>query len=347
MFLDGGIRFLRLDPISGALLSEEIMDSIDPVSGQEIHEAYVKKMTGNNMPVALSDVLTSNGKSIWMRSQKFGLDGKRQEIGLDPVTEQSAEDAHLFCQVGLLDDSYFFRSFWSFGRRVSGGYGSWMQAGRLIPSGRILCYDNDLVYGFGRKPQYMTNASVLEYEFFAAQKTNPRQSQIDINKKGRKNQPPADRQASNPSDWKMRSTFPRKDLSVNQYQWTLDQPALIGRAITLAGDTLFFAGPPNLVNERQAFYQPDDPDVMAALAHQEEAFKGEHGGQLWGLSKKNGQVLARYALNSAPVFDGMIAANGRLFIASIDGTMVCLSAAGSIELTSQEDQPLTTIWEGP
>ena len=47
-----------------ALLGEEVMTEVDPESGQNVHEAYVKTMTGNNMPVALSDVLSCDGKSI-------------------------------------------------------------------------------------------------------------------------------------------------------------------------------------------------------------------------------------------------------------------------------------------
>ena len=113
------------------------------------------------MPVALSDILSCDGRNIWMRSQKIDFDGNRLEIGLQDVDEQPAEDCHLFCQIGFLDDSYFFRSYWTYGRRVTGGYGGWLKAGRLVPSGRILCFDDTHVYGFGRKPEYMINSSVL------------------------------------------------------------------------------------------------------------------------------------------------------------------------------------------
>ena len=47
---------------------------------------------------------------------------------------------------------------------MTGGYGGWFQAGRYVPSGRILCFDDDAVYGYGRKPEYMVNASVVEYQ---------------------------------------------------------------------------------------------------------------------------------------------------------------------------------------
>ena len=344
MYLDGGIRFLRLNPTTGALLGEEVMNEIDPQSGQNMHEAYVKEMVGNNMPVALSDILSSDGKNIWMRSQKFGFDGKRREIALVNVNQQPADDAHLFCQIGFLDDSYFFRSYWSYGRRVTGGYGHWLRAGRLIPSGRILCYDDQHVYGFGRKPQYMTNASVLEYEFFAAEKAvSPeaiaRVNGTNLSREGKK--------AMNTSDWRPRSFLPREALSANRYRWTVDQPAVICRAMALAGENVFFAGPPSLVNERRAFRLPDDPDVRAKLARQAEAFEGKHGGQLWAVSKTDGKLLGRYALDSPPVFDGLVAAGGRLYAATMDGHVVCLSENGYHPLPTLEDRPLSTAWDQP
>ena len=68
----------------------------------------------------------------------------------------------MFCQIGFLDDSWFFRGYWTYGRRVSGGYGGWFQAGRLVPAGRILACDGSRVFGYGRTPAHMVNSSVLE-----------------------------------------------------------------------------------------------------------------------------------------------------------------------------------------
>jgi len=147
MYLEGGLRLLRLDPATGNLLGETVMNDKDPETGQDMHLAYLKKTQGNNMPVAHSDILSCDGRNIWMRSQKITLDGKRLEIGLKPVTEQPIEDFHIFCQNGFLDDTYFFRSYWIYGRRVTGGYSGWPRAGRLVPSGRILCFDDERVYG--------------------------------------------------------------------------------------------------------------------------------------------------------------------------------------------------------
>jgi len=343
MFMDGGIRFIRLDPATGNLIGETVMDDIDPVSGLELHEAYVVGVAGNNMPVALSDVLTCEGTNIWMRSQKFTLEGERLEIGIGNVKNQPDDGAHIFCQIGMLDDAYFFRSYWSFGRRVSGGYGAWMTAGRYIPSGRILCFDDENVYGFGRKPQYMANSSVLEYEFFAADKYT---TVADINACAASNaviNAASSNKSANASDWLLRSQFPREALSATRCDWTVDQPATICRAMAATSNTVFFAGTPGLLNERWAYYNPDDPEVLAKLEQQALALEGALGGELWAVSKTSGAVESRFALDSSPVFDGMAAANGCLYIATVDGTIRCLSEEGS-GLTDLSHLPTSTTW---
>ena len=347
MYLEGGIHFLRLDPVTGRLLGETVMDDIDPVSGEDMQLTYLKKTQGNNMPVALSDVLSCDGRHIWMRSQKIDFEGQRHEIALENVEAQTPEDFHLFCQVGLLDDSYFFRSYWNYGRRVTGGYGGWFKAGRLIPAGRILCFDGARVYGFGRKPEFMVNASVLEYQLFAADKAVTEEAINHIGKANKEINARSEKKNANASDWKLRHFFPTEDLTAARFTWTLDQPAVIARAMAVAGETLFVAGPPDFIDERQAFYHPDDPDVQARLARQAEALTGQHGGQIWAMSATSGAVLRRYALDTIPTFDGMAAAQGRLFITTVDGRILCLSAGGTRPLVSIEDTPLRVAWDQP
>jgi outer membrane protein assembly factor BamB len=120
---------------------------------------------------------------------------------------------------------------------------------------------------------------------------------------------------------------------------------MIGRAMTLTGEHVFFAGPPSLVNERQAFHLPDDPEVLAKLRRQVEALDGKLGGRLWAVSKKDGKTTARWALDSPPVFDGMVAAAGRLYAATMDGHVLCLSGDGSTALTRIDAGPFTTAWD--
>ncbi len=347
MFLEGGIHFLRLDPTSGRLLGEVVMDDVDPESGEEMHLAYLKKTSGNNMPVALSDVLSCDGENIWMRSQKIDFEGKRSEIGLKDVTDQPVEDFHLFCQVGFLDDSYFFRSYWTFGRRVSGGYGAWLKAGRLVPSGRILCFDDTHVYGFGRKPEYMVNSSVLEYQLFSADKKVTREAIERVTQAGRKMNARSTRRNANSSDWRLRSFFPQEDLTAASFGWILPQPTLTARAMAVGKETVFVAGPPNYLDERRAYSLPDDPKILARLTRQQEALEGRHGGVLWALDKAGGDRVARYELDTIPVFDGMAAAAGCLFVSTVDGRVLCLSKDADTRLKRIENQPERLAWDQP
>ncbi|MGD2175467.1 MAG: PQQ-binding-like beta-propeller repeat protein, partial [Candidatus Brocadiaceae bacterium] len=347
MYLDGGIRFIRLDPITGELLGEVVMNDRDPETGEDMHLAYLKRTPGNNMPVALSDILSCDGRSIWMRSQKFDFEGKRHEMAVVSPKEQPNEDFHLFCQIGFLDDSYFFRGYWTYGRRVGGGYGGWFQAGRVVPSGRILCYDDEAVYGFGRKLEYMVNSSVVEYQLFASDKAVTQEAIERVNKAQRAMNARSNQRNASSSDWRVRYFFPREDLTATRFQWAFDQPALIARAMVAAGDVLLVAGPPDTVDERYAYHNPDDANVQALLARQVEALEGRHGGQLWVLSKSDGKLLARYALDTVPVFDGMAAAGGRLYMTTVDGRVHCVGGAGTAALPTIDDQPSQVRWDTP
>jgi len=347
IYLDGGIRFLRLEAATGRLLGEVVWNEKDPESGESMHEAYLKKTPGNTMPVGLSDVLSCDGRNLWMRSQKIDFEGKRSEMTVLSATEQPPEDAHLFCQIGFVDDSYFFRSYWTYGRRMIGGYSGWYQAGRYVPSGRILCFDEDAVYGYGRKPEYMTNASAIEYQLFAAKKTV---TPDDIRRVGQAqramNERRPERNATS-SDWRLRWFFPKEELTAARFQWLVDQPSIFARAMCAAGDRLLVAGPPDVVDERFAYHNPDEPQVRALLERQEEAYAGRHGGRLWVVDKADGKPIARHTLDTIPVFDGMAAAGGRLYLSTVDGRVKSLTASGLTALPSADAEPLQTKWDKP
>jgi len=79
--------------------------------------------------------------------------------------------------------------------------------------------------------------------------------------------------------------------------------------MVLAGQTLFVAGPPDIVD-------PHDP--MAA-------FEGRKGGVLRAYAASDGKRLAECKLDAPPTFDGLIAAGGCLFLSTVDGKVVCLT----------------------
>ncbi|TWU03644.1 outer membrane protein assembly factor BamB family protein [Neorhodopirellula pilleata] len=174
-FLDGGLRLIRLDLKTGRKLSETIMDETNPETGNNMQE----KVAILQMPVGLPDILTCDGQHVFMKSQKFDLEGNRLEIGpnsgdfVGQVSKQRGPDAHIFAPMGFLDDTWFHRSYWVLGQSFAGGHGGYYQAGRFAPSGRILVNGNGYVYGYGRKPQYLRWTTVLEHQLFAADPNPP------------------------------------------------------------------------------------------------------------------------------------------------------------------------------
>jgi len=170
MFLDGGLHWVRLDVRTGKLLQELVLDNRDPNTGKDLHS----DVRWLNMPVALPDVLSSDGKFIYMRSQRFDLTGKRYEVvpksdkaGI-VASDQSGPGQHLFSPTGFLDGSWFHRSYWEYGKKFSSGWNGYYLAGKLVPAGRILCFDDSAVYGYGRKPRFYRWTTPMEYQLFAA-----------------------------------------------------------------------------------------------------------------------------------------------------------------------------------
>jgi outer membrane protein assembly factor BamB len=184
MFLDGGLRLLRLDAKTGRRLSETVLDDSDPAASGDLHN-YVSWL---NMPVAMPDILSSDGELVYMRSQPFRSDGTRLPLESLPAAAdadkgapppiQKAEHAHLFCPTGFLDDSWWHRTYWMYGSRFVSGWCGYFLAGQAAPAGRVLVFDDDTVYGFGRKPQYYRWTTPIEHHLFAADKASLRTEEV-------------------------------------------------------------------------------------------------------------------------------------------------------------------------
>jgi hypothetical protein len=54
------------------------------------------------------------------------------------------------------------------------------------------------------------------------------------------------------------------------------------------------------------------------------AYEGRRGGTIWVCSETNGEKVAEQPLASPAVWDGMAAAGGRLFVTTVDGSVICL-----------------------
>jgi len=120
----------------------------------------------------------------------------------------------------------------------------------------------------------------------------------------------------------MRGATPNRGFKV-RHAWTTDLP-LLARAMLLSGKTLLVAGPADLVDEEKAVRTLGEPVTKTALAEQLAAIEGKKGGHLWGVSTESGEKLFELKLDSTPIFDGMAAAAGKLFIVTTDGKVLCL-----------------------
>jgi len=299
-YMDGGIYLYKLDAKTAEILSQSCVNHRDPQTGLPPQDTA----HGVNMPGALPDVLSCDGEFIYMRHTRFTRDCVKQEPDVP----------HLFSPAGFLDDSWWHRTYWLYGTDMSSGWGGWTLSGNKRPAGRLLVLDESTVYGFGRLNQYARHGShvgvpdsllpwptadrdnrargTTHYELFACDK-DPELLETIISEEER-----------------------RRDRKETKVKCAWSRPlGLVVRAMVLADDTLFVAGPPELLT------MPCElKDIYAA----EEAYRGEKGAFFWAVSAENGEKITEHPLDSPPVLDGMIAADGRWYISTMNGQVVCL-----------------------
>ena len=66
LFLDGGLRSLVLDAASGALLSESVVNEVDPLTGCNVQQGHEWPP---DLPAGLPDVLSFSDNTVYMGIQ--------------------------------------------------------------------------------------------------------------------------------------------------------------------------------------------------------------------------------------------------------------------------------------
>ena len=307
-YLDGGIRVYGLNPSTGELLYHATLSGPMPEIETGRDDAFY-------LPGANSDVLVSEGDYLYMRQKKLTPD--LQEVALPVLSSKGDQDVglHLFSTAGLLDGSWYNRTFWMYSQRWPG----FQLANQAPKSGQLLVVDDRQTYGI--KVFYRRN--VHSPMFFPAREgyllfadRNANEPQIVGEPESRK-----------PVAWLPQSDYPRgradevrrldspafgldKMIGYTRAeppQWTCWLPVRV-RAMVKAKDCLFLAGPPDVLD-------PQDP--YAAL-------EGRQGARLVAVSATDGATLAHQDLEVPPVFDGLIAAQQQLFVSLQDGSLMCL-----------------------
>jgi hypothetical protein len=89
---------------------------------------------------------------------------------------------------------------------------------------------------------------------------------------------------------------------------------------------LFVAGPADVVDEEDAMARlsKGDDSIVPSLKQQDENLDGKHGATVLAIDAPSGKVLSETKLDSPPVWDGMAAAKGAIFVSTLDGKVVCL-----------------------
>jgi outer membrane protein assembly factor BamB len=306
-YLDGGIYVYKLDPETGKKLSETVIHSPDPKTGDQPDG-------GVDLRGVLNDVLAVSGGSVYMRHLKINFKtGDDLEIG----------PPHLFAPTGFLDDAWWHRSYWLYGSDAvcmtpvnESGWQIWPRVGNMVPSGRILSVGKDTVFGYGRDKYPGGMSGQIRggetYRLFAAEKkafqplpSNRDKQHLRYARSGQAlglKVTQRDRQHGAPS--------------LHRYHWSRPMPVFV-RGLVLADNSLFLAGPPEPDEARTRKLKLNAPDQAEA------AFLGKKGAVMWRVSVSNGNMLSKHKLEYSPVFDGMIAARSRIFISLQDGSLVC------------------------
>jgi hypothetical protein len=257
-----------------------------------------------------------------MKSQSFTLDGKREDVRTTrDAKDQVGRRAHLFAPAGFLDDTAFHRILMIYGKTFTGGASSNHDAPKYAPAGKLLVFDESRVYGFSRMPHLHRWVRELEFHIYAADKhrsvsddaATTAGTQEKSERRGQSSRATIGPEHVHVSRGREEALAGlRKSLTSTAviYRWSNHDPAMFGRAMVLTGDALFVAGPPAVRNE-------NTEDAL-------RRWQGDQGGILWALSRETGSKLAEFELSAPPVFDGMAAAGGRLYVALTDGSIVCL-----------------------
>ncbi len=308
-YLDGGIRLYGLDPFTGELLYQTTLEG--PFPDRETNRDYSFYLLGAN-----SDVLVTEGDALYMRQKK--LTPTLEEVTSPVLSTKGEMDVglHLFSTAGLLDGSWYNRTFWMYAKRWPG----FQLANQAPKSGQLLVVDDSNTYGvkvFYRRnvhsPMFFPGRE--GYLLFADRNAN--EPQI-VGEEG----------ARDPVEWLPQSGYARREGTR-----TLDSPAfgldkMIGytraepplwtrwlpiriRAMVKAGDVLFVAGPPDV-------FDPEDPYAP---------FEGRRAARLVAVSAEDGRQLAESELDVPPVFDGLVAAGGRLLVSLEDGSLACFGGS--------------------
>lgn len=203
--------------------------------------------------------------------------------------KQTRISEHLRSTAGLLDDSWFHRTRWFLGG---------------VPYAEYLVFNSQSVCGVRARQKIggyggHFTPGAKGFELFAADLVAPQPR-----KPARKTE--AKPRVSNRQSGMPKGPTQTPTVRKPSDRWSVRAP-IRATAMVIAGETLFVAGSDDVL-------YPEDPWA---------AYEGRRGGKLMAFSVNDGEKLAEYDLSAAPVFDGISAAQGRLYLSTRGGKLIC------------------------
>jgi outer membrane protein assembly factor BamB len=304
-YLDGGLTVYGLDPATGKVLCQGRVESRHPKALEGMEQEPSRKQLTQNA----TDSKTFKASD---RSDAFSMSGTRSDVLVSDGTSiflrnvrldrkcqpQDTMSRHLFSTSRLIDDAENHRSHWAIGTadfsRTPVAY-SW-----IANRGRGGAYGSRLAVPYGIMLAY-TPATVW-----------------GVRRGGRSGGYTLFAEPNTPfsPDEEPKPDFHRSDKSQPaKWQWSIGL-SFRPRAMLRAGKALVLGGMPAIASAEAPY------DILA----------GKKGGMLWLASTADGKALGGCTLDAPPVWDGLAVAGGRLYVSSVDGKLLCLSADGTTEL---------------
>lgn len=289
-FLDGGLVLCGLDPVTGAVRHRRVLDG--PWPGPEIGTSKETPSRSYVIPGALPDVLVANAEGIFLRELRF-------DSMLQNMTDLQPSVA------GIRGDSKFWDDLAPKGAAFN-DLGSLHRTFFNNFPGRRLYTTTGLLDGSWHRRMFWSYGQVVgQYVVFRGEMGYAVRAFEANSREGGHNAGEgyvvyAGRTVEREGSEKVYA------LRADAAQWRIRVP-FRPQAMALAGDRLLLAGPPDL------------KEPAAALA----ALEGRQGGTLRSVAIEDGKQRGELALTSPPVFDGLAIAAGKLFLAAMDGQVVC------------------------
>lgn len=299
-FLDGGIWVYGLDVKTGHVRCRHHLEGPWPDISKDVGRPFA-------MEGALPDLIVSDGTDLYMQRIKFDAALKRLNTTQESdLGELDMGANHLVATGGFLDDTGFDRLYWMYGKRWPGYYFAQEspKAGQLVVFGDTTTYAVKYFHHrTGGSPAFVP--ANHGYLLFADDNRN----EPALDEPGQPKAPAWRPEGSAGDPFGRGGRGAEKGRGYVRLQppkWQAMIPLRV-RAMVLAGQHLFAAG------------TPDELDPRDPLA----SFDGRKDAVLQVFSAKDGTLLTSKPIPAPPVFDGLSAAGGRLYLVTRKATIVC------------------------